>query len=107
MSTNLATGKFKKPKQLSDFINYLLNIIQGNREKDENEEFIRIISMAKQEMIDAQSYFDNVTDPELIDHAIYRMEAAKSRYVYLLKQAKDKGLSKNIYGLYEKNVQNL
>ena len=93
MSTNLATRKSKKPKQLSDVISYVLNNVNGTREKDENEEFIRTIFLAKQEMHDAQSFFDSVTDPELVDHAIYKMEAAKSRYVYLLKLAKDKGLS--------------
>ena len=44
-------------------------------------------------MLDAQNYFDNVTAPELVDHAIYKMEAAKSQYIYLLKLVKDKGLS--------------
>jgi hypothetical protein len=96
MSTNLAAKKSKKQKQLNDVINHVLNNLQGSREKDENEEFIRIISMARQEMHDAQCFFDNVTEPELVDHAIYKMEAAKSKYVYLLKLAKDKGLSVNI-----------
>ncbi|MHB1393749.1 MAG: YaaL family protein [Clostridia bacterium] len=93
MSTNLATGKSKKHKQLSDVIGYVLNSLQGISEKDENQELINIIFRARQEMLDAQSYFDSVTDTELIDHAIYKMEAAKSQYVYLLKLAKDKGLS--------------
>lgn len=96
MSTNLATGKSKKPKQLSDMIGYMMNSLQGIREKDENLEFINTVSKARQEMLDAQSYFDSVTDPELVDHAIYKMEAAKSQYVYLLKLAKDKGLSVKI-----------
>jgi diacylglycerol kinase len=96
MSTNLVTGKPKKHKQLNDIISYLLNNLQGIREKDENEEFLKIISIAKQEMLDAQCYFDNVTEPELVDHAIYKMDAAKSQYVYLLKLAKDMGLSVNM-----------
>lgn len=93
MSTNLATGKSKKHKQLSDVIGYVLNNLQGIGEKDENQELINIVSKARQEMLDAQNYFDNVTAPELVDHAIYKMEAAKSQYVYLLKLVKDKGLS--------------
>jgi hypothetical protein len=96
MSTNLATGKSKKPKQLSEMIGYVISSLQGIREKDENQELINMIYKARQEMQDAQCYFDNVTDPELVDHAIYKMEAAKSHYVYLLKVAKDKGLSANI-----------
>lgn len=96
MSTNLATGKPKKPKQIGDMIGYVINSLQGIREKDENQEFINTIFKAKQEMLDAQCYFDSVSDPELVDHAIYKMEAARSQYVYLLKLAKDKGLSVNI-----------
>jgi chaperonin GroEL (HSP60 family) len=99
MSTNLATGKSKKPKQLSEMIGYVINSLQGIREKDEDQEFIKLIYKARQEMQDAQTYFDNVTDPELVDHAIYKMEAAKSQYVYLLRLAKDKGLSVSI-GIY-------
>lgn len=96
MSTNLAAKKSKKHKQLSDIIEYVLNILRGSKEKNENEEFIRNIFKAKQEMLDAQCYFDNVTAPELIDYAIYKMEAAKFQYIYLLKLAKDKRLNVNI-----------
>ena len=92
MSTNLATGKSKKPKQLGDVITYVLNSLQGIREQDENQEFINMVSRARQEMLDAECYFDSVTESELVDHAIYKMEAARSHYVYLLKLAKDKGL---------------
>jgi len=96
MSTNLAAKKPKKPKQLSGIVDYVLNILRGSKKKDENEEFIRMIFKAKQEMVDAQCYFDNITAPELVDYAIYKMEAAKSQYVYLLKLAKDKGLNIDI-----------
>lgn len=96
MSTNLAAKKPKKHKQLSDIIGNMLNNLQSPMETDENEDFIRTVFKAKQEMLDAQCYFDSVTDPELIDHAIYKMEAAKSQYVYLLKLAKNKGLSVSI-----------
>ncbi len=37
----------------------------------------------------AQNYFDNVADPDLVDFAIYDMEAAKKRYVYMLKKARE------------------
>ncbi|KUO75080.1 MAG: hypothetical protein APF77_12655 [Clostridia bacterium BRH_c25] len=96
MSTNLAERKAKKQKQLNEVIGYMLGNLQGTPVKDENQEFINTICKAKQEMYDAQSYFDNVTAPELVDHAIYKMEAARSQYTYLLKLAKDKGLSVKI-----------
>ncbi len=37
----------------------------------------------------AENYFENVADPDLIDFAIYDMEAAKKRYVYMLKKARE------------------
>ncbi len=37
---------------------------------------------------DAQKYFDAVSDPDLVDVAIYDMEAARRRYMYMLKCVK-------------------
>jgi hypothetical protein len=34
----------------------------------------------------AQNYFQNVADPDLVDFAIYDLEAAKRRYMYMLKK---------------------
>ena len=39
----------------------------------------------------SQNYFENVTEPELIDYAIYDMEAARRKYFYLVKKVKDMG----------------
>ena len=33
-------------------------------------------------------YFENVKDPELVDFAIYEMEAARRKYMFLLKRLK-------------------
>lgn len=41
----------------------------------------------------ARLYFDNVTDPDLIDFAIFNMGASEKKYIYLLKQARETGLS--------------
>ncbi|MGI5849175.1 MAG: DUF2508 family protein [Christensenellales bacterium] len=37
----------------------------------------------------AENYFDNVSDPDLIDFAIYDMEAAKKKYTYMLKKVRE------------------
>jgi hypothetical protein len=37
----------------------------------------------------AENYFDNVADPDLVDFAIYDMEAARKKYVYMLKKARE------------------
>lgn len=46
------------------------------------------IKKAHQEWIKAQKYFECVTDPDLVDHAIFTEEAARKKYIYLLKKAK-------------------
>ncbi len=55
------------------------------------------IEDAKNEWIQAQNFFQNVTDPDLIDYAIYLMEASEAKYSYLLKRARgfSKDTSKN------------
>jgi hypothetical protein len=36
----------------------------------------------------AENYFNNADDPDLIDFAIYDLEAAKKKYAYMLKKAR-------------------
>lgn len=36
----------------------------------------------------AMEFYENVKDPDLIEFAIYDMEAARRKYVFLLKQSK-------------------
>ncbi|HHT02279.1 MAG TPA: YaaL family protein [Firmicutes bacterium] len=45
------------------------------------------VEQARQEWLSSQSYFQNVSDPELVDHAIHMMKAAERKYMYLLRQA--------------------
>lgn len=40
----------------------------------------------------ATAYFESVSDPELVDYAVYQMETAKKRYIYLLRNA-DRNMS--------------
>lgn len=49
------------------------------------------IEKARAEWIAARTYFDNVTDPDLIDHAIFAIEAAERKYMYLLRHAEEFG----------------
>ncbi|HHU81829.1 MAG TPA: YaaL family protein [Firmicutes bacterium] len=51
-----------------------------------------LIEEAKRDWLAARNYFNAVTDPDLIDHAIYTMEAAEKRYAYLLRRAREDGL---------------
>lgn len=50
------------------------------------------VEAARREWVSAKSYFDFVTEPDLIDVAIYNIQAAERKYIYLLKEARNQGL---------------
>lgn len=56
----------------------------------EIERYYSLVEQAKQEWQDAKRRFNEVSDPDLVDYAIYALEAAERRYVYLLKKARNK-----------------
>lgn len=67
----------------------LKNIFENYKAKKESsKDEITIIENAKKEWEDAKNIFENVTQPDLVDYAIYKVEAAEQKYVYLLKQFK-------------------
>ncbi|NLC11971.1 MAG: DUF2508 family protein, partial [Firmicutes bacterium] len=60
----------------------------ARQEKAEREAFYKIVQDARQDWENAHSFFNSVSDPDLVDQAIYTMEAAEKKYQYLLKQAR-------------------
>lgn len=77
----------KKKNIFLDYFSNLKSIVTMGEEKKENEVF-ETLKDAHREWEKAQLYFQSVTEPDLIDHAIYNMEAAKTKYYYLLKNAR-------------------
>lgn len=51
------------------------------------------VAQAAEEYGAARAYFDCVTEPELVDHAILRLAAAERRYAYLLRRAREAGVT--------------
>lgn len=51
------------------------------------------LEQAREEWLSSRAYFETVSDPDLVDHAIYMMEAAEKRYIYLLKRAREAGVT--------------
>ncbi len=88
----------KKERSLSNLVSALGNLYNKisqtkDQKTDEGEELVQYIIKAHEEWQSAEKFFHSVSsDPDLIDHAIYRLEASKARYVYLLKQAKAEGV---------------
>lgn len=86
----------------------LLSIINALESKFEHKEdtndssydeknLINDIKAAREEWLIALNYFEQVSDSELIDYSIYRIEAARRKYMYLLKQARQYGIEDNGY----------
>jgi hypothetical protein len=51
------------------------------------------IEAARKDWVAAKSYFQSVTEPDLVDHAIYMVQATEKKYMYLLKKAKEIGVN--------------
>ncbi len=49
------------------------------------------VEEARAEWVSARRYFECVSEPDLVDQAIYSMEAAERKYMYLLRLAKAEG----------------
>lgn len=92
-------GKFKnffyKIQRISkNFLKRLENSFKFSEENDEKE-LIESIYRAQNDWMKSEKYFQCVSDPDLVDHAIYTMEATKIKYMYLVKKAKEKGVKLN------------
>lgn len=55
-----------------------------DKEVLESEEMLKNVALAFKEWKERESLFENIDDPELVDYAIYQMEASRLKYVYLL-----------------------
>lgn len=69
----------------------LKNIFENFQIKKNNsskDEAFENIENAKKEWQDAKNIFENVSEPDLVDYAIFKVEAAEQKYIYLLKQYK-------------------
>ncbi len=67
-------------------------LIRKSKYTFEQKKLLNSIEKAREDLEVAREYFNSVDDPRLIDYAIYREEAAKARYMFLLNEAKKNGL---------------
>lgn len=69
--------------------------VRLNKDKnytEEDKELIKAIMESQDEIYRATNYFQLAKEPILIDYAIYLEQAAKSKYIYLLNQAKKRNI---------------
>lgn len=78
--------------------NGLLKTLFGNRmryglpETDEASEYLYALELAKQELDCVNVLFNNVSDPDLINYAIYEEYAINLRISYIIKKMKEKNI---------------
>lgn len=66
-----------------------------NEDIEKVPSLVELVNKAKEEWLDAKYFFEEVTDPDLVDHAIYRIESAEKKYIYLLKLATEERVINN------------
>ncbi|NLK08752.1 MAG: DUF2508 family protein [Firmicutes bacterium] len=80
-----------------EFMRDLWNTAKGQFSFQDREDMVpnpaktsldEVVEQAHRDWVDAKAFFDNVIDPELVDYAVYSMEAAERKYVYLLNKAR-------------------
>lgn len=77
--------------------NFILEFLMGKIDySKEDQEIIDGIEEAKLEMKVASCMFEDVSDPKLIEVAIYSQEVAKKRYEYLLNLAKQREITRKV-----------
>lgn len=82
----------KKDIKLSNKIKYNLD----------QKYIIAAIEEARKELQICRDYFEIVNEPTLVDYAIYREAAAKSKYIYLLTEAKKLNIKVDGFNIYTK-----
>lgn len=65
---------------------------KAKEEEKKADDLISAIEMAKLDINTAVEIFNLVSEPMLIDCAIYEENAARARYTYLLNQARNLGV---------------
>lgn len=78
----------EKGKRIIKYANMLAEKLK-NKEKTEKEKILESLKEAQEEWKDKEKYFQSVTEADLVDHAIYELEASKIKYIYLLKKIKE------------------
>lgn len=77
--------------------NFILKFLMGKIDySKEDQDIIDDIEDAKLEMKVASCMFEDVSDPRLIELAIYSQEVAKKRYEYLLNLAKQREITRKV-----------
>ena len=74
-------------------MSYLLDRLSKSKPYDDDtQDLIKNLKNAQNDFETAVSNYEFADDPELVDYYTYKIKATQTRYQYLLKKAKERGL---------------
>ena len=80
-------------KKEQGIFQYLLEKITKTQPEDtDTVELIKNLKSAQDDFETAVNNYEFANDPELVDYHTYNIKATQTRYQYLLRKAKEKGL---------------
>ena len=80
-------------KENTNIFNYLLEKLSRSKPYDDDtQDLINHLKNAQSDFETAVSNYEFAEDPELVDYYTYKIKATQTRYQYLLKKAKERGL---------------
>ena len=71
------------------YLSLLRPSLRGDGEERESRLLLEAVKAAKREWETAELYFNEVTDPDLVEYAVFILEAAKRKYLYLWKKSRE------------------
>jgi hypothetical protein len=63
-------------------------------DRDNRDDESKALEQAHQEWVAANRLFDYASEPDLVDYAIFSLQAAEKQYVYLWKRARARQTSR-------------
>ncbi len=107
-------GKIKEYEKMGQKMiqQFLQNIYEGflipesvvTEENIKDISLVNLVNRAYREWEQSKALFEEVHDPGLVDHAIYAMQAAEQKYIYLLNLAKKENVINETF-YYPKDEQ--
>ncbi len=80
-------------KENSGILNYILDKLSKSKPHDDDtKELISNLKNAQSDFEIAVSNYEFAEEPDLVDYYTYKIKATQTRYQYLLKKAKERGL---------------
>lgn len=67
---------------------FLKSCASSEAVRDDRDKYLAALNQAQNEYEVAMSCFREATDPEIIDEAIFLMQAARKKYSYFLKKVR-------------------